>query len=78
MAFPPFCGPAWLGSNNLCEVILGATKQPTQQQFLEAHGSGYMGLEAMSLWVLEYPYCHQMITQTHPRGYRRVAENIEF
>ena len=24
-----------------------------------------------SPWVLKYPYCHQMITQTHPRGNRR-------
>ena len=21
-----------------------------------------------SSWALEYPYCHQMITQTHPKG----------
>ena len=28
--------------------------------------------------VLSYPYCHQMITQTHPRGNRRVSENVEF
>ena len=27
-----------------------------------------------SLWVLEYPlYCHQMITQTYPRGDRRAT-----
>ena len=25
-------------------------------------------------WVLKHPYCHQMITQTHPRGSRRVSE----
>ena len=24
------------------------------------------------IWALKYPYCHQMITQTHPRGDRRV------
>ena len=27
-----------------------------------------------SLWVLKYPYCHQMMTQTHPRGDRRGSE----
>ena len=26
-----------------------------------------------SPWVLKYPYCHQMITQTHPRGNGRVS-----
>ena len=30
-----------------------------------------------SPWVLKYPYCHQMITQTHPRGNRRVSEKVE-
>ena len=27
-----------------------------------------------SPWVLKYPYCHQMITQTHPRGNGRALE----
>ena len=27
--------------------------------------------------VLKYPYCHQMITQTHPRGNKRVLEKVE-
>ena len=26
-----------------------------------------------SPWVLKYSYCHQMITQTHPRGNRKVS-----
>ena len=30
-----------------------------------------------SPWALKYPYCHQMITQTHPRGNRRVSEKVE-
>ena len=30
-----------------------------------------------SPWVLKYPYCHQMITQTQPRGNRRVSEKVE-
>ena len=28
-------------------------------------------------WALKYPYCHQIITQTHPRGNRRVLEKVE-
>ena len=28
-------------------------------------------------WALMYPYCHQMITQTQPRGNRRVSEKVE-
>ena len=28
--------------------------------------------------VLKYPYCHQMIIQTHPRGDRRISEKINF
>ena len=31
-----------------------------------------------SRWVFKYLYCHQMITQTHPRGNRRVSEKGEF
>ena len=31
-----------------------------------------------SPWVLNDPYCHQMITQTHPSGDRRVLEKVEF
>ena len=31
-----------------------------------------------SPWVLKYPYCHQIITQTHPRGNRRVSEKVKF
>ena len=30
-----------------------------------------------SPWVLESPYCHQMIPQTHPSGDRRVSEKHE-
>ena len=26
----------------------------------------------------KYPYCHQIITQTHPRGDQRVSEKVEF
>ena len=31
-----------------------------------------------SLWVLKHPYCHQMITQAHPKGGRRVLQKAEF
>ena len=31
-----------------------------------------------SPWVLKYPYCHQMITQIHPRGDKRVSEKFGF
>ena len=30
-----------------------------------------------SPWALKYPYCHQMITQTQPRGNRKVSEKVE-
>ena len=30
-----------------------------------------------SPWVLKYLYCHQMITQTHPKGDGTVSEKIE-
>ena len=50
----------------------GTTEEPT------THGPGYTGLMATAwVWVLKYPYCHQMITQTHPRGERRVSEKVE-
>ena len=26
-----------------------------------------------SPWVLKYPYCHQMITQTHPTRFRTLT-----
>ena len=29
------------------------------------------------LWVLKYPYCHQMNTQTHPRADIRVSEKVK-
>ena len=28
-------------------------------------------------WVLKHRHCHQMITQTHSRGNRRVSEKVE-
>ena len=28
-------------------------------------------------WVLKYPYFHKVITQTHPRGDRRVLEKVK-
>ena len=31
-----------------------------------------------SPWVLEYTYCHQMITENHPRGTRKVPEKVKF
>ena len=31
----------------------------------------------VSPWVLKYLYCHQVITQTHPRGNGRVSEKVE-
>ena len=33
-----------------------------------------------ALWALvglEHPYCHQMTTQTHPRGDSRVSEKVK-
>ena len=30
-----------------------------------------------SPWVLKYLYCHQMITQTHPREDKRVLEKVK-
>ena len=44
-----------------------------------AHGVGYMALVATT-WVrrvVKYPYFHQVITQTHPRGDERVSEKVE-
>ena len=31
-----------------------------------------------SPWVLKYPCCHQMTTQTRPRGDKRVSEKAGF
>ena len=45
---------------------------------LVSPGPGHMGLAA-TMWVpmmLEYPYCHQMMTQTHPTAYRRVQDKF--
>ena len=30
-----------------------------------------------SPWALKSPYCHRMMTQTHPRGNRRVSEKVK-
>ena len=38
---------------------------------------GYMS-PAAATWVLQYPYCPQMITQTHPKAERRVSKQPEF
>ena len=35
-----------------------------------------LDLEAASLWVLEYPHCHQMMTETHPKTTERVFLEI--
>ena len=43
-----------------------------------AHATWAWRLLRGSPWVLKYPYCHQMITQTHPRGDGQVSEKIEF
>ena len=54
------------------------TKQPPDVR--EAHGLGYMG-PAATTWVpmgAQIPYCHQMITHTHPRGNKRVLEKVSF
>ena len=60
----------------------GATKQPKQQFWgcSGAHGSGYKGPAATTWapWVLKYLHCHQMVTQTHPRGDRTVSGKVEF
>ena len=31
-----------------------------------------------SLWVQEYPYCHQTMTQTHPKAVGTFSENVNF
>ena len=56
-----------------------AIEPPTNSNF-EAFG-GPMAQARWAQWplrgsqlALRYPYCHQMITQTHPRGNRRVSE----
>ena len=36
-------------------------------------GDFHVPLDSLSIWVLKYPYCHQMITQTHPRGNGRFS-----
>uniref|UniRef100_A0A7S4FWC1 Uncharacterized protein n=1 Tax=Eutreptiella gymnastica TaxID=73025 RepID=A0A7S4FWC1_9EUGL len=57
-----------------------ATEKQQFRGFEGAHGPGYMGLAA-TMWVptvLEYRYCHQRITQAHPRSDRRVSEEVEF
>ena len=48
--------------NSLRNSILGASR-----------GSRYMGLAAIMCapWVLNYPYCHRMITQTDSNGRQR-------
>ena len=60
-----------------------ATEPPTNSNF-EAFG-GPMARARWaqwplhgSPWVLKSPYRHQMTTQTHPRGDRRVSESGEF
>ena len=64
---------------------VAATGQPStknQNSNFKAFGGGggawpvLRGLPG-SLWVLEYPYCHQMTTQTHPRGNKRILEKIK-
>ena len=46
-------------------------------------GGGVRGLYGPSAttwvpWVLNYLYCHQMMTETHPLADRRVSKNVEF
>ena len=53
-----------------------------QTTILKLLGGPPLGLDGpsghyVSPWVLKYPYCHQMITQTHPRGNGRVSKKIE-
>ena len=64
---------------------LGATKPPTNSNF-EAFGGGGGGTAQAtwaqrplrgSPWVLKFPYHHQMITHTDPRGQKRVSEKVE-
>ena len=62
---------------------LGATELPTNSTF-EALG-GVMARTTCaqrplcgSLWVLKYPYCHQMIIQTQLRCGRRVRVKLKF
>ena len=55
--------------------------QPKQElwDFQGGQGSGYMGLAATMCVPMSgrAPYCHQMTIQTHPRGDKRVSENIQ-
>ena len=51
-------------TNSNLEALGGAMARATWAQW-PLHGSP---------WALKYLYCHQMITQTHPRGNRRVSE----
>ena len=58
-------------------------KRPEQQQFQDfrgTHSPTYMGEAAAKWvpWVLKYPYCNQMTTQTHPRGDKRVLGKSNF
>ena len=72
------------GGELLMQVVRtsGATEQPTNNNFGAFGGSMARGTWAYrllcgSLWVLKYPYCHQMITQTYGRGDQRVLEKVE-
>ena len=65
--------------NNLPVTPNAATQTTAILQFWGcwgAYGMGYMGLAATT-WVLKYPYCHQIITQTRPRDGNRVSQEAE-
>ena len=56
------------GLNNSSFGAFGVPMAPATRAWRPLHGS---------LWVLKYPYCHQMTTQPLPRGDRRVSEKVK-
>ena len=54
-------------TNSNFEAFGGPMARPRRAQW-PLHGTP---------WALKYPYCHQMITQTQPRGNRRFSEKVE-
>ena len=60
-----------------------ATKQPTSSHFTAYRGPMALDTWALQLireflWVQEYPYHHQMMTQTHPKAVGKLSEKVNF